>query len=153
MSDRFSTARHCHAVLSILLNDLHTQFSDDNQTRRPATTDESLQKKRRLDTPSSTIGNQQQSQTAIQNQGVDNSNSAPNLVLASQRGSMMAPSNQSQFTQPNFEYHQPPQSAIMPWPDPMMSADVGDVFGQVSWEALFQGDGPGWEDWEAIAGV
>jgi len=65
---------------------------------------------------------------------------------------MMAPSNQPQFTQPNYEYPQQGQPT-MPWPDPVMSGDVGDVFGQVSWEALFQGDGTGWEEWENFSGV
>ena len=149
MSDRFSTARHCNAVLSILLNDLHAQFNDDTQARRPAITNESLQKRRRLDTPSSTMSNQPKSPATAQAQAGDTS-SEP--AVTHQPGFMMAPSNQPQFTQPNYGY--PPQGqSSMPWPDPMMSGDVGDVFGQVSWEALFQGDGTGWEEWENFSSV
>lgn len=149
MSGRFSTARHCHAVLSILLSDLHSQFDDDSQARRPATTNESLQKRRRLDTPSSTMSNQPKSPSTAHAQADD---TASEPRADHQPGSMMAPSKQPQFTQPNYEYPRQGQSS-MPWPDPMMSGDVGDVFGQVSWEALFQGDGTGWEEWENFSSV
>ena len=148
MSNRFSTARHCHAVLSILVNDLHAQFDEDGQSRRPAATNESLQKRRRLDTPSSTMSNQLQSPSTAHNQAAGAS-SEP--VITHQPGAMMAPSNQLQFA--NYEYPQQGQFGATPWPDPMTSGDLGDVFGQVSWEALFQGDGSGWEQWEEFGGV
>jgi hypothetical protein len=149
MSDRFSTARHCHAVLSILLNDLHTQFDDDGETRRPITTDENIQKRRKLDTASSTLSSQPRSPSNAQLQSGDMSQ--PITSTATEHSPMIAPSDQPQFTQPNFSYQQSNQ--FMPWPEPMMPADVGDVFGQVSWEALFQGDGSEWGDWEAIGAV
>lgn len=150
MSDRFSTARHCHAVLCILLKDLYAQF-DEGEGRRLATTDENLSKRRKLDTPS-TISMQPQSPSATQMQLGELDSQQLQTKAPNKQRTMMAPSTHGQFSQPIFEYQQPNQTA-MPWSDPMMSGDVGDVFGQVSWEALFQGDGSGWEDWDAVGGV
>ena len=147
MSDRFSTARHCHAVLRILLDDLHAQFDDDSEVRRPAAINESLQKRRRLDIPQSTMGNQSKSPATALAQADDTSSES---AATHQTGSTIAPSNQPQFTQANYEYSQHSESS-MHWPDPTMSGDVGDVFGQVSWEALFQGGGTGWEEWESFS--
>lgn len=158
MSDRFSTARHCHAVLSILLNDLHAQFDEDRQVRRrPSTIGESLQKRRRLDTPSSAISSHPKSppgaqhpSTQVQNSDMS-SHSGP--TTTNEPRSMTEPLNQPRLAQP---HHRQEQYNAMPWSDSMMSGgaypDVGDVFGQVSWEVLFQGDGSGWE-WENMGGI
>jgi hypothetical protein len=151
MGDRLSTAQHCHAVLSILLDDLHAQFDDDKKARRPASAGETANKRRRTDIPSSTINNELKSPFVIQAQTLEPS-ARPTAVNTNVAGSMIAPTDHSQFSQPNFQYNQAQQPAVA-WPEPMMSGDVGDVFGQVSWEALFQGDGSGWDDWENFGGI
>lgn len=150
MSDRFLTARHCHNVLSILLNDLHTQF-EDREARRTDTTNESPQKRRRFESPL-TISNQPKSPSATQTHSGGFDSQQPSSVQSNRSQPVMAPSAQLQISQPIFEYQQSSQ-IIMPWSDPMLSGDVGDVFGQVSWEALFQGDGSGWDDWDTVGSI
>jgi hypothetical protein len=149
MSDRFSTARHCHAVLGILLNDLHAQF-DDREGSRPANRDGNVQKRRRLNTSSSTMPNQLRFPSDVETQHGEVSSQDPTTAPNNSQP-LTATSTQIRFSPPIIEYQQPGQ--VMPWPDPMMSGNSGDVFGQVSWEALFQGDGSGWEDWDAIGNV
>ena len=145
MSDRFSTARHCHAVLSILLNDLYAQF-DDKEGNRPANRDRNVQKRRRLN-PSSTLPNQLKSPSNVETQPSDFSAQDP-IIAPNHSQPIPATSTQVQLYPPILEYQQPGQ--VMAWPDPITSGDAGDVFGQLSWEALFQGDGSGWEDWDAV---
>jgi hypothetical protein len=140
-SDRFSTARHCHAVLSILLKDLHAQF-DDTEGRRPQSMSEPLQKRRRFDTPP-TFSTQPKSPSAMQTQSSEFDSQQPSSATSNHTQLMMAPSIHAHSSQPIFEFQQSSQTTV-PWADPMMSGDVGDVFGQVSWEALFQVDGSDW---------
>ena len=141
MSDRFSTAQNCSAVLSILLKDLHAHFDEERKTVGSSITDESLRKRRKVDTSSSTVESQPYSPAINRVQSA--TSTQPDLTIPYP--------TQMQYTQPDFEQQRP--TSVMPWQDPIMSEDIGDVFGQVSWEALFHGDGSGWDDCGAADGV
>jgi hypothetical protein len=138
MGKQWSNARHCHAVLSILSSNLYTRLNEDSDARqRPSSTP------RAQHTPQSRVQRTRSPTSA----GGRESEKRQRTYNAEAEISLDAGHQQAEFSNPNFNYPAFDSTLYdnsidlqgfsrindLQWPD---------VFGQVSWEALFnRGDG------------
>lgn len=135
MGQKWNSARHCHSVLGILLDDLHAQCNKDApDVRNPSTRAQQLSRGSRRMSRSHTV--------------VDNDRSDKRQRVSSpeytENDIWSFPTQEQHLLQ--GQYHvRPDLDDTFQYSPVQTSGQINelqwpDIFGQVSWEALFQGD-------------
>ena len=133
MSARYTPRRHCHSAIStlrIMLNDLQEQF--DNNTHAN-TKEQQWSVSPRLPTATS------HSEGARKRQKLNNL-PIPSISKSFMPQPVASIPESAEIPPTGFNSANEPYSWAT---DPLFFPDTNDVFGQISWEALFQDDGFG----------
>ncbi|KFZ13904.1 hypothetical protein V502_06352 [Pseudogymnoascus sp. VKM F-4520 (FW-2644)] len=135
MGQKWNSARHCHSVLGILLADLHAQRNKDApDVRNPSTRAQQLSRGSRRMSRSHTVVDDDKSD---KRQRVSSPEYTENDIWG-------FPTQEQHLLQ--GQYHvRPDLDDTFQYSPVQTSGQINelqwpDIFGQVSWEALFQGD-------------
>jgi hypothetical protein len=140
MGNSFTTARHCLAALSILQQDLKSHSTSTPQSQEPAAMTERPHKRPRRQASVSVFDQPRADLTTGREATGYTSFSAVDMTA---QYALTVNENEVESGPGRIE-NAPPNVS---WSDSMVSADIDDVFGSISWEALFQGDGTDRDDW------